>query len=62
MNAVERAIAKVLNAHLPEHAYCSTESPKMALKLCGLIRAEVKMIDMPRYKIVAQVRNFVFDV
>ena len=53
--AVERAIANVLNRHLADQKYDKDTSPKLALKLCGLIKSDVKRLCLPRYKIVSQV-------
>ena len=55
--AVERAITGVLNAHLQDAKYDAVSAPKLAMKLSGLIKSEVKRLNMPRFKIVSQVRD-----
>ena len=56
--AVERAIHGVLSTHLAEVRYDQDTAARLAMKLASLIKADVKKLCMPRYKIVTQVRLF----
>ena len=60
--AVERAIHGVLSTHLAEVRYDQDTAARLAMKLASLIKADVKKLCMPRYKIVTQVRLFFFSV
>ena len=53
--AVERAISGVLSTHLQDAKYDAASAPKLAMKLSGLIKSEVKLLNMPRFKVVTQV-------
>ncbi len=53
--SVERVIKNVLEKHLTDQKYDSETSPKLAMKLSGLLKSEVKRLNMARYKIVSHV-------
>ncbi len=55
VSAAEEVISDQLNYHLTNHKYNQDTSAKMALTLSGLIKSEVKKLNIPRYKIVCQV-------
>ena len=53
--AVQHTITNILTTHLKDYTYEKGSSAELTTTLSGLIKSEVKTLDIPRYKLVCQV-------